>query len=98
MAVTVTNDEDGTGNAENNDPGRSRLHWQCRRGMLELDLVLQDFLERQYDRATPDERRAFEALLNYPDDLLLQYVMGRVIPTDRQLANVVVRLRSPASA
>jgi antitoxin CptB len=96
--VSETNGDDQVGFAENDGLCRSRLHWQCRRGMLELDLVLQNFLECQYDRVTPDERRAFETLLHYPDALLLEYVMGRVIPADRQLANVVIRLRAPASA
>jgi antitoxin CptB len=75
-----------------------RLAWQCRRGMLELDLVLQAFLDYRYEQATPDARRAFEALLNYPDALLFEYVMGRVVPTDRQLANVVTLLRAPTPA
>jgi antitoxin CptB len=77
---------------------RARLYWQCRRGMLELDLVLQAFLDHRYEHALPDERRAFEALLNYPDALLFEYIMGRVIPTDSQLAHVITQLRSPAPA
>ncbi len=28
---------------------RQRLQWQCRRGMLELELFLQDFLTYDYD-------------------------------------------------
>lgn len=77
---------------------RARLAWQCRRGMLELDLVLQAFLDHDYDQAAVGERRAFEALLNYPDTLLLEYIMGRMMPTDPVLAHVVVRLRSAPSA
>jgi len=76
---------------------RARLAWQCRRGMLELDLVLQSFLDDQYDQAAVNEQRAFEALLNYPDALLLEYVMGRMTPTDPLLAHVVVRLRAAPS-
>lgn len=77
---------------------RARLYWQCRRGMLELDLVLQAFLDHDYQQAMPEEQRAFETLLSYPDSLLFEYVMGRMTPTDRRLANVVVRLRSPTAA
>lgn len=75
---------------------RARLAWQCRRGMLELDLLLQAFLDEQYDVLTLDERRAFESLLNYPDQLLLEYAMGRLLPADPALAHVVIRLRAPA--
>jgi len=77
---------------------RARLYWQCRRGMLELDLVLQAFLDHRYEHALPEERRAFEALLKYPDALLFEYIMGRVIPTDSQLADVITQLRAPAPA
>ena len=66
--------------------------------MLELDLVLQAFLDHRYEHALPEERRAFEALLNYPDALLFEYIMGRVIPTDSQLAHVITQLRSPVPA
>lgn len=75
---------------------RARLAWQCRRGMLELDLLLQAFLDDQYDSLTFDEQRAFESLLNYPDQLLLEYAMGRLLPADPALAHVVTRLRAPA--
>ena len=87
-----------TNDGQNDAARRARLYWQCRRGMLELDLVLEAFLEHQYQQAPPEEQRAFETLLNYPDSLLFEYVMGRVTPTDRQLANVVARLRAPTPA
>ena len=77
---------------------RARLYWQCRRGMLELDLVLQSFLDQRYDQADAEERRAFETLLNYPDPLLLEYVMGHMMPADPALAHVVTRLRGPPAA
>jgi len=77
-------------------PQRARLAWQCRRGMLELDLLLQAFLDDQYDSLTFDEQRAFEGLLNYPDQILLEYAMGRLLPADPALAHVVTRLRAPA--
>ena len=66
--------------------------------MLELDLLLQAFLDHCYDQATSSEQRAFEALLNYPDPLLLEYVMGRMMPADPDLAHVVARLRAAPPA
>lgn len=77
---------------------RTRLHWQCRRGMLELDIMLGEFLEARFDELDATEKRAFADLLNYQDDVLLEYIMGRMIPTDRTIANVVTKIRrSPAS-
>jgi len=79
-------------------PRSSRLYWQCRRGMLELDLVLQAFVDHHYDGATSREQRAFETLLKYPDPLLLEYVMGRMTPADPVLAHVVTLLRAAPPA
>jgi len=76
-------------------PGGARLAWQCRRGMLELDLILQDFLDRYYPTAEDVEQRAFESMLTYPDALLLEFVMGHMVPSDPIVARVVARLRAP---
>lgn len=71
----------------------SRLYWQCRRGMRELDFVLQDFLESSYETWGESEIQAFQDLLSYPDPLLLEYVMGRMQPSDRAIADVVTKIR-----
>ena len=76
----------------------ARLAWQCRRGMLELDLALQSFLDHHYDGATADERHAFETLLSYPDHLLLEYIMGHMVPSDPIVSHVVARLRAAPAA
>jgi antitoxin CptB len=95
--MTNPNDRD-VGSAEGLAPHYSRLYWQCRRGMLELDMLLQAFLDHHYDQVSADEQRVFEALLNYPDPLLLEYVMGRITPADPLLAHVVARLRAAPAA
>lgn len=76
----------------------SRLHWQCRRGMRELDFALQDFLEAQYDALSDSQVQAFQELLSYPDPLLLEYIMGRLQPSDRAIADVVARIRHTIAA
>ena len=60
-----------------------RVRWHCRRGLLELDLVLQDFLERCYERLDGEERRLFVELLDQPDNDLLDLAMGRSEPAAR---------------
>jgi antitoxin CptB len=74
-----------------------RLHWQCRRGMRELDLLLQDFLERRYASLDDDGQAAFAALLECPDALLFDYLMGGLAPSDPALADVVRRVRDTAA-
>ncbi|GDX85951.1 hypothetical protein LBMAG43_19930 [Methylococcaceae bacterium] len=49
----------------------SQLYWQCRRGSLELDLLLRSYLENDYPSATEQKRQQFVELLKLEDDDLL---------------------------
>jgi antitoxin CptB len=70
-----------------------RVRWRCRRGLLELDLLLKGFLERSYDRLGPEERAVFAELLEQPDNDLLDLAMGRKEPAPRY-QSVVEMLRA----
>ncbi len=70
-----------------------RLRWRCRRGLLELDLTLQNFLVRDYPSLTSAERKAFEKLLAMSDDTLLAYVQGSLIPAENELMQIVSKIR-----
>jgi len=74
-----------------------RVRWRCRRGLLELDLVLVDFLERCYDGLGPEERRMFDELLEWPDNELLDLALGRSEPAERH-RSVVAMLRGGGPA
>jgi len=74
-----------------NDLGRVR--WHCRRGMLELDLVLSRFLERHFADLPPPERAAFKELLELSDNDLWDLVSGRLRPETPVAAAVVTLLR-----
>ena len=76
------------------DRRRDRLRWRCRRGMLELDLVLNAFLERHLDRLDGPALEAFSALLARTDPELLDLVMGRSEPAGRREEALVALLRS----
>ncbi len=78
------------------DPELARLYWQCRRGMRELDLMLGAWYEHAAGTLDGAGRAAFGRLLEYPDALLLDYLMGRSLPGDRELADVVRRIREVA--
>lgn len=73
------------------DRDLARLRWRCRRGMLELDLVLLDFVERQYPRLTPAQRQAFHTLLELEDAVLLDFLAGGPVPDPWQ--DIIARLR-----
>jgi len=48
----------------------NRLRWKCRRGMLELDIVLNQFLELDFANLEPAEQKNFEQLLEEGDEAL----------------------------
>ena len=70
-----------------------RMRWRCRRGLLELDLVLSRFLESQFENLTSDQRGALTRLLDLPDNDLLDMVMGRAETSDPGCAEIVKFLR-----
>lgn len=53
-----------------------RVRWRCRRGMLELDLLLQGFLQRGFRDLDEGEQQRFLELLNLPDQQLLDYLLN----------------------
>lgn len=57
-----------------------RLRWQCRRGLLELDLQLIRFLEQRYSSLTEQEQETFLQLLKQPDQTLLAWLQGQQEP------------------
>lgn len=71
----------------------ARLRWRCRRGLLELDVLLQRFLDRRYGELTPSEREAFEQLLTLPDPELLGYLRGDEVPSHPSLKELVRKIR-----
>ena len=73
------------------DPvSRNRLYWKCRRGLLELDIVLQRFLPILRD----EDVRALHELLELPDNDLWDIVSGRSDDYHRSLEQTVARLRA----
>jgi antitoxin CptB len=67
----------------------SRLRWQCRRGMRELDELLLRYLETTYEGASDEDKRAFQAVLALSDPELNGYLLQRDIPRSKPLANVI---------
>mgnify|MGYP003396454605 FL=1 len=57
-----------------------RLRWQCRRGLLELDLMFVRFLEQRYSALSVAEQSDFQRLLEQPDQTLLAWLQGQQEP------------------
>lgn len=76
------------------DTELSRLRWQCRRGMLELDALLGDFIDAHYQDMQPEELAVFKDVLTYPDQLLFDYFFGNGKPTDKDVSHVIEWIRN----
>jgi antitoxin CptB len=72
---------------------RSKVKWQCRRGMRELDLVLEAFLESHYDRLTPEAQADFAHLLAQSNQNLMDWLVGGVEPESEPLARITSQIR-----
>ena len=70
---------------------RNRLKWKCRRGLLELDLVLQDFVEKHLEEHDVD---ALNELLELEDNELWAIISGRSDRYDERHGGIVARLRA----
>ena len=71
----------------------SRLLWRCRRGIREMDIVLQDFLTRCYDGLPKSDQRLFRALLDESDLDILNWLMGKEKPDSAELRRIIALLR-----
>ncbi|TAL63463.1 MAG: succinate dehydrogenase assembly factor 2 family protein [Legionella sp.] len=74
---------------------KARLAWHCRRGMLELDLILQKFLDKRVDSLSENELQLFDQLLSCTDPELFTWLMGHEEPQDSELKKIVAIICRP---
>ncbi len=69
------------------------MRWRCRRGLLELDIVLGRFVGQRYPQLDRVQCAAFDELLDLPDTLLWDLVTGKMEPTHAHQRMVLEWLR-----
>ncbi len=72
---------------------KARLQWRCRRGMLELDLLLLPFVENVYDDLSREDKHKFHLLLDLQDQELLECLMLQTPPQDDSLNDIISQVR-----
>lgn len=65
------------------------LRWGCRRGMLELDLLLLPFFDNYFNQLTGQQQQDFERLLSFQDPELYSWFIGSESPQDKALMQLV---------
>ncbi len=78
--------------------GLSKLHWRCRRGLLENDLIIERFFGRHAATLTVGQASGLHELMDLADNDLLDLLLGRTeLATEtasRNMTQVLGMLRS----
>ncbi|MGA7593697.1 MAG: succinate dehydrogenase assembly factor 2 [Gallionella sp.] len=71
-----------------------RIRWRSRRGLLELDIVLGRFIDKHYAQLDETGQRAFEELLDTPDNPLWDMIAGGKEATQESQKTLLELIRS----
>jgi len=74
------------------DEELNRMRWAARRGMLELDLVLEPFVTARYASLDERDRERFRQLMICEDQDLFSWFLRREQPADEELAAIVSQI------
>lgn len=70
----------------------SKLRWHCRRGMKELDVALNSYLDKCYGSASEEEQKTFRDLLDLQDPYLYQLVCRT--GDDERFRSIIQKVRN----
>lgn len=70
-----------------------RARWRCRRGLLELDIVLLRFMDRYYMQLDEQGLEQFEQLLALPDNDLWDLITRKQVITNDNLRPILELLQ-----
>ena len=71
-----------------------KLRWRCRRGMRELDVLLERYADERFGAASAAEQEAFRQLLETQDTVLYAYCLG-LEPVPPRLKSLIDRITAP---
>lgn len=74
------------------DNEHNRMRWASRRGMLELDLILEPFVRDCYPSLNQRDRERYRQLMGSQDQELFAWFLNREIPEDPELAAIVATI------
>lgn len=75
----------------------ARVRWACRRGMLELDVLFQPFVEKHYEQLSDEDKLVFVRLLECEDPELFAWFMGHETCEVPELSDMIVKVRGRAA-
>ena len=69
-----------------------KLRWKCRRGMKELDVLLEAFMAQQAESLSAGDWPQLEGLLGQEDDVLFDWISGRNLPAEPDMRELINRI------
>ena len=79
------------------DAEQRRLAWRCRRGLLELDIVLQRFVYEKFDQLTLEELTALDGLLDLPDNDFWTLIKSNEKHDNQALNDLLAKLNASSA-
>jgi antitoxin CptB len=76
----------------------SALRWRCRRGMLELDIIFNTFLDKAYADLSQQQKQLLDQILDYPDALLFDLFLGKMTSSDKDICHFITHIRHTIKA
>ena len=76
----------------------NRLKWRCRRGLLENDILIERYFSQHGSCITPEQAEGLYALMDLPDNDLLDLLLARREPAgelDRPAVRAVLAQMRP---
>ena len=70
------------------------LRWGCRRGMLELDLILLPFLDACFDSLSSEEQKNFALMLEEADQDLYAWILNVIPCPDEKYFPLLEKIRA----
>jgi len=62
--------------------------------MLELDLLLNNFVDKEVKNLSDEQKQTFELLLSYPDQTLLDLLLGNSVSSDWSISSIVQQIQT----
>ncbi|OAM26861.1 MULTISPECIES: succinate dehydrogenase assembly factor 2 [Eikenella] len=80
------------------DTAKRRIRFQTRRGLLELDILLQRFMAEDFERLSNTELAVFSELLALPDPELFAQINGQTEASSAPAAALLDKIRAGRAA
>ncbi|BAC24584.1 ygfY [Wigglesworthia glossinidia endosymbiont of Glossina brevipalpis] len=68
---------------------KSMVYWSCRRGMLELDIIINNFFKKEFDFLSNKEKIFFVNMLSYDDIYLYKCLIFNYEPKNKKIKKII---------